>query len=233
MISNYDELNILPIEEPSVETSNDDYKERAVPFEEYFGEMDLTDEEKQERVTAATDFETDLLFLFILISLYQQYQITDTQNINTNVKENYTNSIVNTFKNKYKDTLSKHIELDSYMNDYLSNFAQTTVETTLNHLDDKYYLSNDRAAYIAENEVNTVYNYKQFVDAINNGKTTKKWIDIRDKRERETHLKVGGKTKPIQEPFIVGDSLMQFPKDESLNADPKEIVNCRCTIKYF
>lgn len=219
MISNYDELNILPVEKPSDETNKD--KERAVPFEEYFGEMDLTDEEKQQRITAATDFETDLLFLFVLISLYQQYQFSNTDNI------------VNSFKNKYKDTLSNYIEIDSYINDYLSNFAQTTVKTTLNHLDDKYYLSNDRAAYIAENEVNTVYNYKQFIDAINSGKTTKKWIDIKDKRERKTHLKVGGKTKPIQEPFIVGDSLMQFPKDESLNADPKEIVNCRCTIKYF
>ena len=219
MISNYDELNILPVEKPSDETNKD--KERAVPFEEYFGEMDLTDEEKQQRITAATDFETDLLFLFVLISLYQQYQFSNTDNI------------VNSFKNKYKDTLSNYIEIDSYINDYLSNFAQTVVETTLNHLDDKYYLSNDRAAYIAENEVNTVYNYKQFIDAINSGKTTKKWIDIKDKRERKTHLKVGGKTKPIQEPFIVGDSLMQFPKDESLNADPKEIINCRCTIKYF
>lgn len=219
MISNYDELNILPVEEPSAETNNN--KERAVPFEQYFGEMDLTDEEKQQRITAATDFETDLLFLFVLISLYQQYQFSNTDNI------------VNSFKNKYKDTLSNYIEIDSYINDYLSNFAQTTVKTTLNHLDDKYYLSNDRAAYIAENEVNTVYNYKQFIDAINSGKTTKKWIDIKDKRERKTHLKVGGKTKPIQEPFIVGDSLMQFPKDESLNADPKEIINCRCTIKYF
>lgn len=219
MISNYDELNILPVEKPSDETNKD--KERAVPFEEYFGEMDLTDEEKQQRITAATDFETDLLFLFVLISLYQQYQFSNTDNI------------VNSFKNKYKDTLSNYIEIDSYINDYLSNFAQTTVETTLNHLDDKYYLSNDRAAYIAENEVNTVYNYKQFIDAINSGKTTKEWIDIKDKRERKTHLKVGGKTKPIQEPFIVGDSLMQFPKDESLNADPKEIINCRCTIKYF
>lgn len=219
MISNYDELNILPVEKPSDETNKD--KERAVPFEEYFGEMDLTDEEKQQRITAATDFETDLLFLFVLISLYQQYQFSNTDNI------------VNSFKNKYKDTLSNYIEIDSYINDYLSNFAQTTVKTTLNHLDDKYYLSNDRAAYIAENEVNTVYNYKQFIDAINSGKTTKKWIDIKDKRERKTHLKVGGKTKPIQEPFIVGDSLMQFPKDESLNADPKEIINCRCTIKYF
>ena len=219
MISNYDELNILPVEKPSDETNKD--KERAVPFEEYFGEMDLTDEEKQQRITAATDFETDLLFLFVLISLYQQYQFSNTDNI------------VNSFKNKYKDTLSNYIEIDSYINDYLSNFAQTTVKTTLNHLDDKYYLSNDRAAYIAENEVNTVYNYKQFIDAINSGKTTKKWIDIKDKRERKTHLKVGGKTKPIKEPFIVGDSLMQFPKDESLNADPKEIINCRLTIKYF
>lgn len=58
-------------------------------------------------------------------------------------------------------------------------------------------------------------------------------MDIRDKKERETHLRVGRTIKPIEEPFVVGESLMQYPKDTSLGADSSEIVNCRCTIRYF
>ena len=58
-------------------------------------------------------------------------------------------------------------------------------------------------------------------------------MDIRDRKERKTHLKIGGEVIAIDKAFVVGKSLMMFPKDESLGADPEEIVNCRCTIKYF
>lgn len=27
--------------------------------------------------------------------------------------------------------------------------------------------------------------------------------------------------------------IMNFPKDNTFGADPEEIINCRCTIKYF
>ena len=87
--------------------------------------------------------------------------------------------------------------------------------------------------FIAENEANTDMNYLEYVKAVNDGKTKKKWIDMKDKRERKTHLKVGSMTIPIERPFPVGDSLMQFPKDFSLGADAKEIVNCRCSIQYY
>jgi hypothetical protein len=87
--------------------------------------------------------------------------------------------------------------------------------------------------YNAENEANSVKNYTDYRKAIEKGKTKKKWIDMRDKRERKTHLEVGGTVIPINEPFVVGNSLMMFPKDDSLGAADKEIINCRCSVKYF
>lgn len=33
--------------------------------------------------------------------------------------------------------------------------------------------------------------------------------------------------------FLVGTSMMMFPKDDSLGASAKEIINCRCSVKYI
>jgi hypothetical protein len=123
------------------------------------------------------------------------------------------------------------VEIDEQLDEYISLFSSMVVDTTYKNIDDEYFLSDDRARYIAENEANTVANYEQFKTAVNSGKTKKKWIDMRDNRERKTHLKVGGTVKPINDYFVVGESLMLYPK--SLDADPKEVINCRCTIKYF
>jgi hypothetical protein len=88
--------------------------------------------------------------------------------------------------------------------------------------------------YIAENEANTSYAYIEYIQAIKQGKTRKQWLDIKDNKERKTHLRVGSEVKPIREPFKVGDSLMLFPKDKkTYSADDKEVVNCRCSIRYF
>ena len=97
---------------------------------------------------------------------------------------------------------------------------------------DDYYLSNDRAMFISECEANSILNYRQYPKALKSGKTKKTWIDVGDKRERKTHLEVGGTTIPINEPFSVGDSLLMFPTGHSLGASADEIVNCSCSIQY-
>ena len=86
---------------------------------------------------------------------------------------------------------------------------------------------------MAENESLSCWNHQDFADAIKSGKRKKQWMDVRDKKERETHLQVGRTIKPIDQPFVVGGFLMQHPKDTSLGANSSQIVNCRCTIKYF
>ena len=100
-------------------------------------------------------------------------------------------------------------------------------------MDDPYYYSLDRARYMAENESNTSWNHSDFANAIKQGKTRKKWVDVRDNRERETHRRVGGMIIPISELFMVGSSFMLYPKDPSYGAPASEICGCRCTVKYF
>ena len=140
---------------------------------------------------------------------------------------------------KYLDVIASYMLIDAYIKQYALGVTKQIIDATFERfsaedksITDDYYLSNDRAMFISECEANSILNYRQYSKAVKAGKTKKKWIDIGDKRERKTHLEVGGTILPIDEPFSVGDSLLQFPKDTSLGASSDEIVNCRCSIQY-
>jgi hypothetical protein len=205
-------------------------KTKSIPYDKYFGEMDLTDEQKEERKKLAKEMEMALLFLFFLIKSYKEY--ADNGTLNKPLQE-YTETMIEDFKYKYKNILIESVELTSYLDEYVDDFTQSVTDVTLKHIDDDYFTSEDRATFIAENEANVVLNAMDYERAIKQGKTRKKWIDMQDNRERKSHLLVGGKELPIKQPFVVGDSLMMFPKDNSMGAKPKEIIGCRCSCKYF
>lgn len=56
----------------------------------------------------------------------------------------------------------------------------------------------------------------------------KEWDASGDARTRATHADADGQVKPINEPFIVGGALLNFPGDSSLGAPASEVVQCRC-----
>jgi hypothetical protein len=58
------------------------------------------------------------------------------------------------------------------------------------------------------------------------------WLTTLDGRQRETHDAANGQTKPLDEPFDVGGSLLMFPGDSSLGADAAELIQCRCVETY-
>lgn len=193
---------------------------RSEPFETYFGDMDLTEEEKEKRIEVAKSLDDLMLFLFALIALMKE---------SNSIDKNYIFLQINS---RYTEILNRYIGIDEYLEDYIRRFSDTFIETTLDSIDDPWYLSRDRARFIGENESETVWNYDEYKQAIKKGKTRKKWIDVKDRRERKTHRKVGGTIIPIEDVFVVGSSLMRYPKDTLYGAEAKEIVNCRCTIKY-
>lgn len=218
-MNEFDELNI-PTYEVELE-NNKDFKQRSIPYKKYFGEMDLKEEQKEERIDFSKKMEDKLLFLFSLFGVMKEYQRIDRE------------YLVDALRKSYKEVLGAYVEVDKYLEMYVDKFSLETVETTLKNLEVVYALSGDRARYIAENEANTSLNYKDFVVAIMSGKTNKTWNTVEDEKVRKTHRRVDKKTIPILDPFIVGDSLMQFPKDNSLGAEAKEIIGCRCSVKYF
>lgn len=194
---------------------------RAIPYEQYFGEMDLTDDEKKQRIRLAEQLETDMLFLFGLLSIMDDYQYTDTQ------------FAVLALEERYRAHLGQFMDIDKYMSDRIKQTVSDTIETTKKHSEDDWYTSDDRAMLIAENEANSSLNYKDYKKAVDNGKTKKKWVTMKDKRVRHTHSKIDGKTIPIKSIFLVGNSEMYFPKDETFSPEMCEIANCRCSIKYL
>lgn len=208
-----DELNTIP-KQKSVSS-------RALPYEQYFGEMELTEEQKEERVQLAEDFEDMMLFLFALLAVVSEFSYENIQ------------FVVNQVESRYLSVLGEYMALDDYLNGYAKQFAENTVRTTTEHSGDAWYTSSDRAMYVAENESNTSFNYSEYRQAIEQGKTQKQWITMRDKRVRHTHAEVDGETVGIEEVFLVGTSMMMFPKDDSLGASAKEIINCRCSVKYI
>ena len=196
-------------------------KSRAIPYEQYFGEMELTEEQKEERIKASKRIEDMMLFLFSLLSVIKEYSYENLE------------FVVSQVKNQYSDVLSVSMEMDEYLNGYVNDFSEQIVETTQNHMDDEWYLSDDRAMFVAENEANTTFNYLEYKKAIESGKKKKRWITMRDRHVRNTHQLVEGKIIGINDVFLVGDSEMFYPKDTTFGASAREIVNCRCSIKYF
>ena len=194
---------------------------RSEDFSDYFDVMDLSDQDKEKRITLAEKLEDNFLFVLAYLFAIQQYANVDWEEIRIR------------FESAYRNALENTIIIDEYLDLYIRQFAYDMVDSTQSHIDNPYYYSHDRARFAAENESNSSWNYADYQEAIQNGKTKKRWVDVRDKRERESHRQVGGTVKPIDEPFAVGGSLMQFAKDISLGAASSEIINCRCKTIYY
>lgn len=194
---------------------------RSIPYDEYFDEMNLSEEEKEKRKKFSMEIEDVMLFIFALI-------ITMRQNNYFNI-----NFVIEELQGRFSKIVLKYIDLDLHLEEYIKQFSEEIIDVTIRHLYEPFYLSEDRAVLISENESNSIFNYEEYSKAIKSGKKQKRWVDIRDSRERETHREVGGMVIPIERAFVVGESLLLYPKDTSLGASMEEIANCRCTVEYF
>lgn len=213
----FDELNKLYAAE-----KGDDL--RSLPFEQFFGEMDLSQEQKERRIRTAREIKA-----FMLIALQELYY--------ENVEGDYGEyDPTATIRDNYRSMLDNlAIPLTAmFAATHPDSVASEITVATMNNADDAYFYSEDRATLIAENEANSIWNDSEFQDAILTGKTMKRWSAILDRRTRGTHRDINGTAIPIMEPFVVGDSLMMFARDsETFGASAEEIVNCRCSVIYY
>lgn len=211
----FDELNKLYAREKEGQL-------RSMPFEEFFGEMIISEEQKRRRIQTAEEMRR--IMLIALQEMYYEWHEGGFGEYNPQ----------ETIRGGYASILERlGIPLTAYFAaTHADSTAAEIVSATANHSDDPYFFSEDRATLIAENEANSIWNDSEYQDAVMSGKRSKTWIAIIDKVTRDTHKDVNGTTVPIGEPFEVGDSLLQFPRDTSLGAGPEEIVNCRCSVIY-
>lgn len=98
-----------------------------------------------------------------------------------------------------------------------------------------------RGETIGRTEANASLNRSQYeairqahdIGALDKDATEKEWDSSGDIRVRKDHQKMDGQKVPFDEPFTAPDgSKLMYPHDTSLGASAKEVVNCRCRVKY-
>ncbi len=224
-LTNFDELNTLS----TTETTKDDRHKatrKKIPIHDYFENMQISEEEKEKRVRLANLLLADVLFLFALSKRNQDKQY-----------------LSEAFQKRYLSSVQKVAEPDQKMQRYIRKVCDSIVDTTLkggslttskaNKPQDPYVVSVDRATNVAENEANAILNGDEYITAVKNGCTKKRWKSYRDERVRADHADVDGQVVDISRPFRVGKYMMMYPKDDSLGAGLEEIVNCRCSVEYL
>jgi len=224
-LTNFDELNTLS----TTETTKDDRHKatrKKIPIHDYFENMQISEEEKEKRVRLANLLLADVLFLFALSKRNQDKQY-----------------LSEAFQKRYLSSVQKVAEPDQKMQRYIRKVCDSIVDTTLkggslttskaNKPQDPYVVSVDRATNVAENEANAILNGDEYITAVKNGCTKKRWKSYRDERVRADHADVDGQVVDISRPFRVGKYVMMYPKDDSLGAGLEEIVNCRCSVEYI
>ena len=232
----FDRINRLDSE------GNNLYVLKSMPYEQYFGEMNfLTKEEKEERIALAKDLEDVMMFLFYLVVSQSEYAYMAAIS-SAEIKE--------TLRQRMISTVSSHVEIDDDIREQIDEFIDDATDTTFEYLviltalmdspnqetdvqdESEFYLSDDRARLLAEEEANSIFNYADFNRALMLGYRTKTWLTMADAFVRKTHRPLEGKTIPIDELFQVGDSFMRFPRDQKYNAKLQEIIRCRCGVKF-
>ena len=229
-IQEFDKLNII--------------KRRSLPYNEYFGDMTLTPKQKKEREELALILEDYIMLFFDLIQggvnemhirqemTYELYKIVDDKGYFEDETQ-LDKYVADTVNNTYQSTVDNLMKHPDYVSEYdIQKVANTNEEPK------QYWVSDDRAMFIAENEANTLFNSKEYIEAKEQGYTHKIWMVFPDDRVRITHIDANGLKIPIGSYFEVGDALMLYPKDltsefSTLGEHPEEYVNCRCQAKYI
>lgn len=227
-----DELNVFRNRDLSrKENVSKEIEEKVFDYKrfinEYFDPMDISEKQKEERRKLANEMFNTFLFLFSLIEVSKSY--------------NYMNIeyFVAQFELQFAPLVMSYSRNDEYIGQYIDKVSNDVVKTTVDGLkkpeksaDREFVISDKRAAYAAVNEANSVENYEELQEAIESGYTHKRWCTMLDKRVRDTHKLLEGKTIPIDDYFEVGDDLLLFPRDEENCENVENIAGCRCSLKY-
>ena len=184
-----------------------------INWEEFYDAMDISEKQKEKRKSVA-----DKLF-FILLSLF--LLVDETRDIV--VCEWY-------LRNNLTDLIIGYGVYDSNSLNYINKFTEEYITNTFNNEGD-YWTSDDRAMIGALNESNSIVNYSELVDAIEQGYTKKTWRAELDNRTRKDHRDMDGKTINIEDTFKFPDCEMYYPHDFE-NGTSEQIANCRCVCKY-
>lgn len=220
----FDKLNIL--------------KKHSIPYPEYFADMELTPKQKKEREKFCYILEDLLIIYFEMIKTSRDIGILNEYTIKQELMYNLYEAVDD------KGFFENVEELDRYIADFVDTSYKATISNLDEHPNDmdytgeqQYWISEDRAKFIAEDQSNTLFNSKDYVEAIKAGKTHKIWMAYPDDRVRPTHEETNGAKVPIDAYFDVGAARMLYPKDVTSEfstgaSHPEEVISCRCQCIY-
>lgn len=217
-----DELNTINLED-DVETLSEEAVREI--FRTYYEPMEVSDEQKKQRVDMAYDLY--LLFYMILTAIKADYATDEEVNLDLY------SSLLST--KLYNEVFSNTNNLGSseVIAAYIPMLCSQIVETTMNHIDSDYYTSQNRGINIAKTEANVFLNADDYEGISGEGYTYKIWCTQGDARVRDIHKVMEGTRVPINEYFVLdnGDMLL-YPCDVSMNPSDESIANCRCSLDY-
>lgn len=201
-----------------IDELNNMSEDEILDISEYFNEMDLTEEGREKRKEFSESMVDIMLFIFALFSVMRKYNYINKQ------------YVIKQLQSRYSELVLKYMDVDKVVDNYIKKISKEIVDTTLKYPDEEYYLSDERATLVSVNEANSIFGYQQIQEAKEKGYTRKTWVTERDIKVRKSHREVDGLEIEIDDYFLVGNSIMQYPHD--MTAPPEQTVNCRCTLKF-
>lgn len=185
---------------------------------DYFSVMNISEEDKEERVILARKFY--YVYQYILALMYTDSLLNETLD-----RDFYIGALEGRLRDVFEEL---GLEIDE---EYIQHTSEEIIDTTIEHYSEEEYFDDERALDIAENESSNVINKRNFKKAKKEGKQFKQWVTENDDAVRLEHRLVEGEVKKIDEYFIVGGELMLYPRDP--NGSAWNTIRCRCDCRYF
>ena len=189
--------------------------------DKYYSVMDISEEDKKKRKKTAWEL-FDLFMLF-----FSWFKEAEDKGVDS------TTYFLLKLEDELQNVVADETDIDEYFITYFAVVAYGIYSVTTEHKNEKYYLSEDRAANLALNESLSIHNHIDLKDAKKAGYSYKIWCTEQDDKVRPTHAVMEGVKKPIDDLFEVGDSFMEMPHDITHGADMSEVSNCRCWCEYL
>lgn len=209
----------------------------------WFEGVNVSAEERKKRVKLSLDYCEIMIMLFLMI-VEENYEREDCiafaeERLKVLAERELGREDI-AYINEWAKIKAEAIVAETYLK-YENEIEDATLESEEKVLkfeeegveipENEYWTSDFRALKIGIELSQTVRNFKELSDAIDEGKTRKTWITKEDTQVRDTHEAMAGVEIPINEFFIVGNSQMLMPGDTANGAEMKEIAGCRCHIE--
>lgn len=228
-------------------------------LKEYFAPMKISDTDKERRIALAELVMDVMLFFFSAFVVFREkggdkydrdyfvdmvYKKLEDSTLKVVGIDEYISNQLKTLSEQVVDTTMIRTPFANYSS-FISSQAEshqppqnggspTLLEEDENENSEvSYWLSEKRAFLIAGDTANNIMNYSDYLDAVEEGKQYKQWLTMKDEKVRVDHWNLDNKIIGIDDLFVVGISAMRFPKDTEYGASPDEIINCRCSVRYF